>query len=152
MKRFKQTNGMYSLVFVVMAFLAAGIYFACSADDDFTSNYELETNAARQLSLAAETPSGPTYIGVDTFPVYYQNPKNECNIKVEVQYTLKEGRFERSKLTVKSSIDDYEEEISRCKTANDTVKFEKGIYYCYFTLNVPDYFGNTSVKIELKKQ
>lgn len=64
MKRFKQTNGMYSLVFVVMAFLAAGIYFACSADDDFTSNYELETNASGTMPIAIESETDFSFTGV----------------------------------------------------------------------------------------
>ena len=38
MKPKQTTNGMYALLVVVAALLATGIYFACSADDDFATN------------------------------------------------------------------------------------------------------------------
>ncbi len=55
----KQTvNGMYALLVVVAAFLSTGIYFACSADDDFASNYEMETFANHSLQMRLEPGGG----------------------------------------------------------------------------------------------
>ena len=56
----KQTiNGMYALLVVVAAFLATGIYFACSADDDWEGDPEyLMTHAPMMTRAGVEGGDG----------------------------------------------------------------------------------------------
>lgn len=64
MKTKQTTNGMYALLVVVAAFLATGIYFACSADDDFETNYEMETLANGLMKAGYEPETPEVFVGV----------------------------------------------------------------------------------------
>lgn len=61
MKTKQTTNGMYALLVVVAAFLATGIYFACSADDDWEGDPEyLMTHAPMMTRAGVEGGDGGT--------------------------------------------------------------------------------------------
>ena len=56
MKEYKE---MYALLLAAAVLVVGSIWFACSADDEFESNYEMETLAKGDLSLSNENPSDP---------------------------------------------------------------------------------------------
>lgn len=54
MKTNKNINSMYALLLAAAVLLGGSIWFACSADDEFESNYEMETLAKGEMSLSPE--------------------------------------------------------------------------------------------------
>ena len=87
MKTKQTTNGMYALLVVVAAFLATGIYFACSADDDWEGDPEyLMTHAPMMTRAGVE--GGVPEDDDDNFVVrnlVYKNNFNSCSQDFKVK-------------------------------------------------------------------
>lgn len=64
MKTNKNTNSMYALLLAAAVLVGGSIWFACSADDEFESNYEMETLAKGEMSLSNEN-------GTEIFAGFY---------------------------------------------------------------------------------
>ncbi len=61
MKTNKNTNSMYALLLAAAVMVGGSIWFACSADDEFESNYEMETLAKGEMSLSIEPGENDDY-------------------------------------------------------------------------------------------
>lgn len=72
MKTNKNTNSMYALLLAAAVLVVGRIWYACSADDEFESNYEMETQAEGEMKLSLEPGSNNPYPSVDK--IY----KNTC--------------------------------------------------------------------------
>lgn len=67
---------MYALLLVAAVMLGGSIWYACSADDEFESNYEMETLAKGEMSLGAEQPA-----------IIYNKHTSSMNTKVGLYFT-----------------------------------------------------------------
>lgn len=86
MKTKQTTNGMYALLVVVAAFLATGIYFACSADDDFATDTDIQSYALRNMRKVPE-PTNTKYHGVENVQAYHGNLHSTCSLEISVTCT-----------------------------------------------------------------
>ena len=76
MKTNKNINSMFALLLAAAVMVGGSIWFACSADDEFESNYEMETLAKGEMSLGAEPPA-----------IIYNKHTSSMNTKVGLYFT-----------------------------------------------------------------
>ena len=72
----KNINGMYMLLLAAAVLVVGSIWFACSSDDEFESNYEMETLAEGSLSMNPEQQA-----------IIYNKHTSPINIKVGFAFT-----------------------------------------------------------------
>jgi len=124
---------MYALLLAAAVLVGGSIWYACSADDEFESNYEMETLANSMKRLAGEPVVNPIYVSsrISTgFRIGMKNPTEQYEVNIEtdtISYNLQSQDLRNFQVRNPTSTDP---DIS-VRTCNVRLKDEYDTYYVF---------------------
>ena len=154
----RKIYNMYALLLAAAVLVVGSIWFACSADDEFESNYEMETLAKGELLTSLE-PQTIIYnqhtssMNTTAIFTFTGNDADSCSISFQLDCDDSHDHFKMTILSYEAGNPGYMVQgyIDKYKLINGTYKFYL-IFCAQMTINNTPFDSNRVSKIIYKTE